>query len=239
MEPENSPQADSKKASLTPMELRDLALAAEASPAEGLYLSEELEEAGIPVVEQEQPPMPMGFAPVRLCVPRKLLAEAQRVIAAAREKARAEGITQAFEPDSICEATYDKDPVMLEMFSLREAEPDKRESILKQKIADWVVEGTSEIQIAQYLAAAGLTETEAREFAAAATKEKENEIQSRRSECWVWGWGMLILGICLTVFSNLAHLMAGRIHYFKIFSGLIITGLFFIYRGSSRKTKIF
>jgi hypothetical protein len=171
---------------LTPEELADLVVVADArTTPEAAYLTDMLESAGIPVMTQAAGALAVyGVATTSIRVPRIFERRAQAVVTAARNTAQDKSIDDAFDENSVAERTADAmhDPVMAEMFMLREAPDAQRDERLRGHILEWLIGGLNSTDVARYLAAAGLTYEQARDLVEDVKIAKRDDIKARRGE---------------------------------------------------------
>jgi hypothetical protein len=203
IEPDHEATSD-----LSASDLQDLVVAARpANQAEALFIVDLLEEAGIPVVSNQD--NVYGFsgahAAGELRVPRALLAKAQSAIGNARSKAAEQRINLAFEPESVLDSLEDErpDPVMIQMAELRNYSDAERDAALRECVKQWIMKNeTPEVLIAKYLAAAGLKEQQAREMVESVAKVESDVVESAHSSRFLLGIGQLSLGLLLLLIRS-------------------------------------
>ena len=192
---------------LTPDDLQDLVVVANArTMPEALYLTNTLEDAGIPAAARNgsasvHATFTQGMGEQSICVPRALSQQAREIIQKARQTAEQRGMESAFEPDSIVDATYnvERDPVLKEMFLLREVTPLERTARLSEYIVLWLTSGKKPQEMAAYLAAADLTIEDAEKLVDEVSRRYAFQIQEKRNK--QYGLGVLFIagGIVLFV----------------------------------------
>ncbi|MCY3023926.1 MAG: DUF2007 domain-containing protein [Planctomycetota bacterium] len=176
-------------------ELRDLVTVARPpTMAEAIYLADRLEEAGIPAMAEPQ--HLDGLLPGnRVLVPRARLEQAQAVIEKARAEAQDRGVQQAFNVENVADTTRERqDTALMEMFSLREEDPAERDERLVERVGEWLLDGMPAMQVAKYLAAAGLTQDEAEALVAAVAARQREVFERKNAALWRTGVILVVLG---------------------------------------------
>lgn len=135
--------------------------------AEASFLCAQLEEAEIPAaVSGGHMAALYGGMPAvdsRILVPRHLASQAAQIITKVREEANRKSIEQGFDHDSIAEEldADNRDPKLVEALEMVEWPIEARLDALRVKAALWINDGDRTIDIAQRLAAAGLSREQA------------------------------------------------------------------------------
>ncbi|HEY3320174.1 MAG TPA: hypothetical protein VGP72_06900 [Planctomycetota bacterium] len=220
---------------LTREQLQDLVVVAHApNDAEAIYLIDTLDEAGIPVGGETERIGHGLSSGQRICVPRVLAEKARELIEKARAEAHDRGIEVAFDPESVADATYDeKDPVMMRMFELRCEPEDVVAEELRSFVMQWTIDGIGEVQIAKYLAAAGLNREQSAALVAMVTQDNMPAIEEGQHAYSALGILLFLLAIMLTL-ASLAYALAMGAHYFLVFSGLGLAGMTLMFRSKSK-----
>jgi hypothetical protein len=199
-------------ADLTPEQLHDVVVVADARTApEAIFLSEILQDAGIPVMTHAAGAVvEMGLANTAIRVPRVMQQQALDLIATARTKARDNAIDDAFSEETVADTTReaDNDPLLAEMFLLREADLEERDAQLRGHVLKWLIEGVRAPDMAKYLAAAGLDYAAASKLVEDVKTENEEEIRKQRQEVSDSGTGLILLSgigvICAVIIAAVA-----------------------------------
>jgi hypothetical protein len=238
-EPDSEPTL---AADLTPEQLQDLVVAASpANDAEAMFLSNLLEDAGIPAATEGDRlgALTGGFGGQHLYVPRVLSDKAKALIVEARTGVKKGRVEDAFEPESVVESLEDKkaDPILLEMARLRDEPEIQRNEILAKHIIQWQSENRQSVERARFLAAAGLSREQADELLSAVVKHSGDEIASVGSSKVWWGVACIVSG-CLWFVAKLAlYAPQGyEVNYARPMI-LITSGFILIVIGSSIKPR--
>jgi len=181
-------------------DLQDLAvIATPTTVPEAMYLADALQEAGVPAVSEPQ--HLDGLIPSnRVLVPRKFLEQAQAICEKARVQAEARGVDQAFDIENIAETTDEKqDPVMMRMFKLRAETPESRNEALVDFITKWLTQDSSVVQLAKYLAAAGLGRDEAQTLVDYTIQLQHETVEKSRTGKLRLGAVLLCISAIVTV----------------------------------------
>lgn len=186
---------------LSDAELHDvIVVATAANEAEMLYLSERLEEAGIPLArlsESIRYHNPLSSRP-EIRVPRVLAIRAREIIDAARVEAEHRAVDNAFDQESVEQIDakdVKRDNTLALMLTLKSLPAHERNPQLALCIIDWFASGRSNIDISRYLAAAGLTQDEARALVADVYEQQKDEIQRKQAAGWNRGLIFIVLGV--------------------------------------------
>ena len=191
----------------------------EAAPGEVAALTDSLQDAGIRfIVEQAETcstfPQPFSVGQVgmllgeRVIVPEEDARRACEVLAEVRRKAKVRAVKDAFDPESLQESLSDPkaDPVLKEMAALAGLEPGQHHEYLSARVADWLTENVGEVKIAQYLAAAGLSEEEAGKVVAEVVCYRADLFDQSRARLLsagritlITGLLLVLLGICVLI----------------------------------------
>jgi hypothetical protein len=189
---------------LTDEQMRDLVpVAHPQTAAEAAFIVSVLEDNEIPCVSNMQSfSMSIGGGGGEIHVPRVLLGAARSVLENVRRETDDMRIDDAFKIENIEETVKDteKDPILTEMFELLDAEDDERDEALVPYILNWTAAGISDVQIARYLAAAGLSRDEAATLLDKTLASKQSELASTRFHYQVIGYSCIGLGLLLFVF---------------------------------------
>jgi hypothetical protein len=163
---------------LSQAELYDVVVAAAAkNEFEAIALISALEESCIPAMKRAGL-FPFGnIGPCDVMVPRKLLESARSVINQSRANAIQSGVEGAFkESDELEQYTDPKaDPLLPALLDLRTLPEHERNKILTHYIGEWVADSTP-VEVAQRLAAAGLSQNEAMSLFENTVREKTDLI---------------------------------------------------------------
>ncbi|MCW8131333.1 MAG: DUF2007 domain-containing protein [Planctomycetota bacterium] len=183
---------DEEEHALTEAEMRDVVCAYKTpNPAEAGMLQEVLEEAGIPnsLVGDTLPFGGMGFAPLKIMVPRALLADARQIMAQAEKDAKRHGVELAFTEEALQDFldNPEPEPELTEMFEMRAREPGPRDEELAVYVAAWLVVPLEPHEIAQRLALAGLDLEAARSIVAWVADERGDLIENARKDLYAKG----------------------------------------------------
>ncbi len=233
---ETGAEYSERVAQLSQDELLDLARIQTDSPAEAMYLEDALADVGIPTsTRAEGGPFQNARLKPEVCVPRKLIAEASAVVARARDEAKKRGIEQAFEFENVEDAQLDRDPVMMRMFDLGSLPASQRNEKLSAYIAQWILDGRPERDVARYLAAAGLEQDEAAELIAAAVRHQSDHIEHERGDSYLIGWLLLLAGFLVTAGSIWFLILGRRNAIFYIGGAVALAGLVCLHRSSHNK----
>jgi hypothetical protein len=153
---------------LTDEQMRDLVqIAHPQTAAEAAFLVSILEENDIPAVTHGQNSAMTGlFGCSPVCVPRILAAQADKVLEEAKRQANGIGVSDAFEEDAIEESVAEtpNDPILAEMFQISDNTLEDRRELVVPHLINWATIQVSEVQVARYLAAAGIPREEAADF---------------------------------------------------------------------------
>lgn len=241
MEASSEPESE-----LSAEQLQDLVVAIiPSSEAEAMFLGNLLEDSGIPnSTEADRTGYGAltsgGYSGTRIYVPRVLQEKARELIAEALAKVKKGRIEDAFEPESVVESLEDKkaDPLMLQMAQLRDQTPEKRNEILARHIVEWQSENMSAVDMARFLAAAGLNKEDADALLAAVVRQRGEEIQSAANGK-IWSGiaaimlGLIWLGLKMALYADHEEAAAryGRP------SMVIIFGFVLILIGSNTKPR--
>jgi hypothetical protein len=221
---------DPLQAQLSSEQLQDIVTAAVASSAlEAAYLSDTLDEAGIPVVTRNDNVQGLGGAvgAVRICVPRVKGDEARALVDKARRDAQQRGVENAFTEDGRDAALEDieHDPVMEEMARLRDESPDERWAFLEARIVEWLGEGLTVNEIARYLGGAGLTLDEAERLLNDVKESHADLIHEKRGNTLSFGIALIVAGVAghIVLFTILPIPFVGWFAWGAIAIGLAMT----------------
>jgi hypothetical protein len=202
------------------------------SAPEEIFLLDVLEEAGIPATTRDDNlhSLGRGSGNSRILVPRKFKTQAEGAIEKARAEAEQRSVEQSFDADSIADSTRDvqKDPVLAEMFLLREAGPGKDQR-LEGFVAASLVQGASAREIAKYLAAAGLSLEQADALVRRIAAEKEEQIRKSRGEQRALGKRLVWFALVLMALSAFPSGISGMV---IIPLGLFLAGVTMIHFSS-------
>lgn len=235
-------ESDDDVRELSDAQLHDLRrVAMPTTQAEAAYLVDLLEEAGIPAVIQGERLTGLvgGFPTTDIRVPNALREKALAVIEQARNAMHDRGVDAAFVRENIQDAEEDEraDPMIFEMQNLSVLEPGERESRLEKFILDWSVDGTSSVQMAQYLAVAGLDRERAETLVNKVQAENNEKLSENKDGQKTMGIAALVIGIGLTFFSFLIAFNQSNqrgVSIYIVFSGLILSGFGYMVASRSK-----
>jgi hypothetical protein len=221
-------------------ELADLVpLTTAANEAEALYLVERLEEAHIRATAfTESMRYPNMHPEIR--VPRVLLDAARKVIEKARKEAHQRALDFAFEDDETGDGARTTDPGTFSIMQAIATQPEEeRNAALKDWIQRWFEQAERDVDIALYLAAAGLTREQAAELVRQVSEERRDALDRTRQGRWNFGVMLaLVSGLTLVMVLVLSVLDSASTEELVRFSALpvilLMMSLFAMY--SARRT---
>jgi len=198
-----------------------VAVAETTTIAEATMLEEALRNKGIEVFIKEmqdtgslpgfmQSQTQQIFARRRLLVPAADAATAEGVIREAIRETRRTAILQAFDPKLLKETLAGpwEENELLEMAELRERDPEVRSAKLEERMADWLADGVDEVQIAQRLAAAGLSFGEAKQLIRTTVTQRSELLRRAREGRQVTGNILVASGVLLFVIVAILIVLA-------------------------------
>ncbi len=232
-EPPTSPDSRSAK-DLSEDEMQDLVVVAIArTTPEAVFISETLEDAEIPAAMRNDNlgGLINSAYETRICVPRALQERAKDVIAKARNKSEDESVAQAFETENVEESLVRApvDGVLDAMLSLRDLELESRKARLEEYLAGWLRDDVAPVDIARYLAAAGLDLPQSDALLQKVRAERSDTIENSQSGINMTGLGMVCCAVLLFGIQLMIHSSARII---ILPTGLFIAGISMMLSGS-------
>lgn len=180
---------EEEESPLTEAEIRDVVCAYRSlNPVDAEIKQEVLDDAGIPnsLVGGSLPFGGMGFAPLKIMVPRVLVENARLIMAKAEEDAKREGVEIAFTEEALQEFmdNPDPEPELAEIFEMRARHPGPRDEELAVYVATWLVVPLQVYELAQRLALAGLNLEDAKSIVKWVADERADLIETARRDLY-------------------------------------------------------